>query len=266
VAKRRGGAGGSHVVPGRLRREAPQVYFQRFVKGRAISVLFVGNAKSCRVLGFSEQWTAPAPRRLWRYGGAVRPASAPDTAAEEMAQAVARLTPAFRIRGLASADFVLDGEQPYLLEINPRPGATLDIFAGAAKPVLNLHLDAVLDGRLPWKPPVFEGAAAAAILHAPKALIVPRSMTWPAWVADRPKPGERIDKQRPICTLLARAGTKGRAKRLVETRQSSLLAKIQKLSRGDDCEQQEERRKCKTSDENVEPQYPGRAAGARPYR
>ena len=266
VAKRRGGAGGSHVVPGRLQGADSYAYFQRFVEGRAISVLFVGNGRAGRVLGFSEQWTAPAPGRLWRYGGAVRPAAVPDAAAEAMTRAVARLVPAFRIRGLASADFVLAGGRPYLLEINPRPGATLDIFAGAAKPVLDLHVDAVTVGKLPRETLAFEGAAAAAILHAPRALFVPRNMVWPAWVADRPGPGERIDKQRPICTVLARAGTKGRAQRLVETRKASLMAKLQKPSRGKHCEQQEERRKCKTSDENAEHQYPGGAAGARPHR
>jgi predicted ATP-grasp superfamily ATP-dependent carboligase len=244
LTKRRGGAGGSHVVPSRLRTSATNVYYQALVEGRAVSTLFVANGRNARVLGFSEQWTAPAPGRLWRYGGAVRPAAVSEAAAVAMTVAVRRLTQACGLRGLASADFVLGENQPQLLEINPRPGATLDIFAGAANPPLALHLAAVRNGSIPRKPLRFEGASASAILYAPERLIVPRNMVWPVWGADLPKPGERIDKERPICTLLARAGSRGHAKRLVETRKASLLAKIHNKTQdlGGPREQEEQRR------------------------
>ncbi len=266
VAKRRGGAGGSHVVPSRLQKDATNVYYQALVEGRAVSALFLADGSRALVLGFSEQWTAPAPRRPWRYGGAVQPASLPEDAADAMTRAVTALSAAFGLKGLASADFVLAENRPLLLEINPRPGATLDIFAGAKKPLLKLHVDAVLDGTLPRKPLVFEGATASSIVHAPKGVIVPRSMTWPSWAADLPQPGERIDKQRPICTVLARAGTEARAKRLAETRKASLLAKIQELSKGDERERQEERRKRNAPDETTERQRTGRAARRRDHR
>jgi len=266
VAKRRGGAGGSHVVPAaRLQTRAANVYYQRLLEGRAVSALFVANGRSARVLGFSEQWTAPAPGKPWRYGGAVRPASLSDGAAEEMSRIVIAAARASRLRGLASADFMLDQNHPYLIEINPRPGATLDIFASAARPLLRLHVDAVRDGKLPRKTSVFEGAAAMGYVHAPKTLIVPRNMIWPVWAADLPAPGERIDKQRPICTVLARAGTRRRAKRLIEERKASILAILQK-SKGEQGEQEEQRRTHKPRHEETEYQHAGRAAGARPHR
>jgi predicted ATP-grasp superfamily ATP-dependent carboligase len=49
-------------------------------------------------------------------------------------------------------------------------------------------------------------------------------MDWPEWTADRPKCGESIDKNRPICTVWARSTTKAEAKRLVEERISIILA------------------------------------------
>ncbi len=82
LAKRQGGAGGSHIVPGRAAMKAltrerldpdetsgHRVYFQRRVAGRPVSVLFVGNGISARILGFSEQWTAPRRGAKWRDGG-----------------------------------------------------------------------------------------------------------------------------------------------------------------------------------------------------
>ena len=268
VAKRRGGAGGSHVVPSRLQTSATNVYYQALVEGRAVSALFVADGRNARVLGFSEQWTAPAPGKLWRYGGAVQPASLSEAGAVAMTEAVKRLTRACGLKGLASADFLLAQNQPQLLEINPRPGATLDVFASAANPLLALHLAAVRNGSLPRKPLWFEGASASAILYAPERLIVPRNMVWPAWAADIPLPGQRIDKQRPICTLLARAGSRGRAKRLVETRKASLLAKIENTQalKGKQREQEEQRGTHKGRDEKAEHQYVGRTAGAGSYR
>lgn len=262
LAKRRGGAGGSHVRPSRGQKTGRRVYFQEYVEGRAISVLFLANTRHSRVIGFSEQWTAPAPRRRWRYGGAARPATLTKTAEARIVEAVTLAARAFGITGLASADFILQGNKPQLLEINPRPGATLDIFANEAKPLLGLHLDAVIDGKIPRKMAAYEGGFASCIVHAPCTVIIPCTMIWPAWAADCPRPGERIDKQRPLCTVLARAGTRGHAKRLVETRKARLLAKIQELVQGEHRELQERRERRGTA----ERQRSGRPVGPHPRR
>lgn len=240
LAKRRGGAGGSHVRLGRLIAERDGVYYQSMVKGRSVSALFVADGTYAQIVGFSEQWTAPAPGRLYRYGGAVRPASVPNDAAQIMGEAVSRLTRTARLKGLGSADFMLAENQTYLLEVNPRPGATLDLFAGARDPMLDLHITGVQEGKLPGNGMTFEGAAAAGVVFTPERLIVPRSMKWPLWAADLPRPGERIDKQCPICTVQARAKTAAHARRLVEARTASLVDKIMKLE-GESLEQEEHR-------------------------
>jgi predicted ATP-grasp superfamily ATP-dependent carboligase len=95
------------------------------------------------VLGFSEQWTAPSARSLWRYGGAIRPASLPAPLARMMTSAVKSVVTEFKLKGLGSADFLVNGEDALLLEINPRPGATIDIFDSGRSPLIQLHLDAV---------------------------------------------------------------------------------------------------------------------------
>jgi uncharacterized protein len=265
LAKRRGGAGGGHVVPSRLQKDGANVYYQELIEGRSLSALFVANGDDARVLGFSEQWTSPAPRRLWRYGGAVRPVRLAAPAQAKMVAAIERAASAFKIEGLGSADFILRGNEAFLLEINPRPGATLDIFEGGTTPLLSLHLDAVTYGKLPRTGPRLEGAAASAIVFAPRAVIVPRNMVWPAWTADRPQPGERIDKYRPICTVLARAGTRGRARRLVEARISKVLANIQEAEQGKNCGQTDKRDRD-ASNGAAERQHQGRATGPRLHR
>ena len=232
LAKQRGGAGGSHVVRSQHGKDQPGTYYQHYAEGIAVSALFVANGERARVLGFSEQWTAPTPRSPWRYCGAAQPASLSAAVKGKMAEAAERLAAAFRIRGLASADFLLGETGPLLLEINPRPGATLDIFDSETTPLLELHLDAVLAGKLPRIGIKLDGGMASAIVYAPEAITVPSGMTWPAWAADRPKPGDRIDKSRPICTVWARADTSARAKRLAEERIVNILNALHDVTRG----------------------------------
>lgn len=232
LAKRQGGAGGSHVAAalrGGVGARGKRIYFQERVEGRSVSALFVGNGCRARVLGFSEQWTAPRRGARWRYGGAVRPAELSIELEQQMSEVVERVAAAFALKGLGSADFLVRDrenikDQALLLEINPRPGATLDIFDSEADPLLRLHLEAVLESRLPTAPRELPEASAAAIVYAAEPLIVPGTMVWPEWTADQPKCAERIDKSRPICTVLARGETKSEAKRLVEERISMILA------------------------------------------
>jgi predicted ATP-grasp superfamily ATP-dependent carboligase len=262
LVKRKGGAGGSHIGVSATARGQREVYYQERVEGRSVSALFVANGREARVLGFSAQWTAPSKTSPWRYGGAVRPARLAAAASEAMVSAVERAASTFKIKGLASADFMVNGQSALLLEINPRPGATLDIFDSAAAPLLRLHLDAVIEGRLPRAAPSLESAMASAIVFAPKRVAVPVAMTWPDWASDKPKPGEIIDKNRPICTVWARAATKARAKRLVEARTRKILACIESGSRGDGCEQNGQKggRERDPSRGVAERQHQGRAA------
>jgi predicted ATP-grasp superfamily ATP-dependent carboligase len=180
---------------------------------------------------------------LWRYGGALRPAQLGAAIAAKMQSAVLSVARHFKLEGLGSADFLVDGGEPLLLEINPRPGATLDLFDCGGTPLLGQHVTAVAAGRLPTAALKFQDAMAAAIVYAMRGGATPPDMVWPEWTADRPKPSEWIDKNRPICTVLARASTKTRAKRLIKERICRILTGFQSVSRGDDGEQKRRNRR-----------------------
>ena len=260
LAKTTGGGGGSHIVPSRWARGSSDVYFQQRVEGRAVSALFVGNGSGARVLGFSEQWTAPTPRSPWRYGGAVRPAALAEATRRQMSAAVIGVARDFNVKGLASADFLVNGGQALLLEINPRPGATLDMFDCGSTPLLRLHVNAVKQGRLPSRGLKFGDAMAAAIVYAVTGGAAPSGFAWPGWSADRPKSSERIDKSRPICTVFARASTKARAKRLAEERICKIQSVFQALAGGENVEQKGRNRRD-APHRTAERQRQGGAAG-----
>jgi predicted ATP-grasp superfamily ATP-dependent carboligase len=225
LAKRRGGAGGSHIATADIPKTARgEFYFQREHPGVPVSAQFLADGRRALVLGCSMQWCSPTPSRPYRYGGAVRPATLTAPVAEALTRAVERLTQAIPLVGLNSADFLVDGDEFRLLEINPRPGATLDIFEPAEGSLFALHI-AACEGELDAAPPRLDGACAAAVVYADRDIPSFPALRWPDWVADRPQPGTAIKVGEPLCTVNATAARAAAAKALVDERLASVLAR-----------------------------------------
>jgi predicted ATP-grasp superfamily ATP-dependent carboligase len=221
LSKRAGGGGGAHVRPARGPVRPPR-YLQRRVAGRPVSALLLGDRRRAMVLGFSEQWTAPAPHAPFRYGGAARPAALTPAEAAALGEAAARIAAAVGLVGLNSADFLLRPDGFDLLEINPRPGASLDVFDRA--PLFALHL-AACAGHLPARPPAPGPAAAAMVVYAPRALVVRERFAWPDWASDRERAGP-VPAAAPLCTVRAEGADAAAARAEAERRAARLLAMI----------------------------------------
>src|SRR5262249_21302004 len=202
LAKRRGGAGGRHVTSELGRGRGSAVYFQRRVAGMPVSALVLANGRDALGLGFSRQGSAPTAPPPFPYGGAVTPAP-PAAALADAARSAAVATP---LVGLNSVDFLVDHDAVWLIEINPRPGATLDIFAPEQGSLFALHVDACR-GALPERPPARSTARASAIVYAEHDIAFAPSVAWPEWTADRPAVGTAIGVGEPPWTGLARADT-----------------------------------------------------------
>lgn len=226
LAKREGGAGGGHVVPADGARGAG-VYYQRRASGRSFALLFAADGKRGRVLGFSSQWPHPAADQPFRFGGAVGPVSGPAAVNEALARALDPLVAETGLVGLNSLDMMCDDQGAFrVLEVNPRPGAALDVFDGPGPQSLAaLHL-AACAGALahPWTPP--PGVRAMAVVYADRPLAVPARLDWPHWLADRPASLALIAPGAPVCTVLAAAGDAPAARRLVAARASWVLAAL----------------------------------------
>ena len=215
LTRQRGGAGGEHirrgVHPGASR------FFQRIVPGAPYAVALLGDGRRARAIAISAQWPDPAPGNPFRYGGAVAPTDLPPAVARRLIDAAEAVASAAGLVGLGSADFLVDGEGGFtLLEINPRPGATLDILdrpgAPPARTVFALHL-AACAGRLPARPPSPGGPAlAAAVVYARPRASVPQDMRWPMLTADLEPAGSRLRRGAPVCTVMAQGATPGRAR------------------------------------------------------
>lgn len=224
LAKRQGGAGGRHI------RHAADgdcaggtFYFQRRVGGVPTSAIFLADGLRAMILGFSTQWSAPTASQPFRYGGAAQPAEIDAETADAMTQAVQRLTQMMQLRGLNSADFLVRGRDFDLLEINPRPGATLDIFEPNDGSLFAMHISACR-GMLPAARPSYEQARASAIIYADRNIPVFPAFDWPSWTADRPAAGTAVDNGDPLCTVYACAATATSARERAAQRGAAILA------------------------------------------
>lgn len=202
LSKRTGGSGGTHIVPAANAERSTRRYVQRKLDGEPVSVLAVATRRGAQIVGISRQWTIGSGPRPYRYGGAVGPVSLTPTVDTALRSAAERICAALALVGLVAFDFLLVGETSFLLEVNPRPSATLDVFDDADGSLFRAHLDACA-GRTPRLPST-NGARAAAILYAERGPLRVGEVAWPEWAADRPAPGSRVPRHRPIATVFAR--------------------------------------------------------------
>jgi predicted ATP-grasp superfamily ATP-dependent carboligase len=227
LEKRPGASGGVHVRP--LAPAAPVRrgrYAQEKLVGQPISVVFVADGRQARVLGLCVEWPDPTPVQPYRYGGAARPAGIAAPLAEALAAATGRLVARSGLVGLNSADFIVDGSSFALLEINPRPGATLDLFNDPAGSVFRLHIEGCR-GMLPRTLPRFAPAAAACVVYARRAVTPAARFAWPDWAADRQPAGVGVAAGAPLCTVLAEAPEAAAARALVARRSVEILARME---------------------------------------
>jgi predicted ATP-grasp superfamily ATP-dependent carboligase len=78
--------------------------------------------------------------------GAGGPLALPASRLAALDDALQALAREFGLRGLASLDFIDDGERAWLLELNPRPSASLALYGPGW---MRMHVEAALHGRLP---------------------------------------------------------------------------------------------------------------------
>ena len=125
--------------------------------------------------------------------------------------------------GLNSADFLVDGESFWLLEINPRPGATLDIFEPPEGSLFAMHM-AACAGKLAAAPHCPDGAKASAIVYAENDIASVPALDWPDWTADRPVAGSTIKAGEPLCTVYAYGSAAAAARAIADQRREMVLA------------------------------------------
>ncbi|MFG5117826.1 ATP-grasp domain-containing protein [Methylorubrum sp. POS3] len=259
LLKRAGGCGGSHIRVSATGTAPPGHYLQARMPGRAFALNFLADGRRIAALALTEQWQAPSRLRPFRYGGALargRDEAGPVAPAlrEAVTEAVGRIVAATGLAGLASADLLVEGEGWWLLEFNPRPGATLDVLDRRPTPLFLAHIEASL-GCMAAPEPSPPDAAGAEICYAARGYAALPPLDWPAHVHDRPRAGSRVGRDAPLCTVTATGPEAATVKRNLRVRADALRARL------DDTENRHE-----FQHDRPEPQRAGGTAGREPRR
>jgi predicted ATP-grasp superfamily ATP-dependent carboligase len=187
----------------------PHELVQESIEGMLGSAAFVADGHRAVLLGMSRGLAGdPALGAAGhRYCGSLYPFSAEPALLDRMNAIVGAATAAFGLVGLNGIDFVLRDGEPYVLEINPRYSASMELIErGRGLSVFEAHV-AACGGSLPaFDPATQPEVLGKAVLYARRAVTVGDSERWLRRddVRDIPFSGERIRRGHPVCTVFAR--------------------------------------------------------------
>ncbi len=174
LLKKIGGAGGMHIrrLIGRVN-AGPDHYCQRFIEGQTYSVVFVADGAGAEVIGYSRIWCDRRHASPFAYGGAVTLPEVSPPVARACAALLRGLVAAFDLRGLCGLDFLVDRRGGmYVLELNPRPPATFELFDDGS--LFTRHLAGCNRERMATAPMQRGGEARAhALLYARESVTIP---------------------------------------------------------------------------------------------
>jgi uncharacterized protein len=204
LRKPRLGGGGRGVrgwAGGALR---PTEILQRRIHGTSCSAVAIGDGRRAAVLGLTEQLHL---RGGFQWTGNVAPPRLPDGALAELdgqlRTVCAEVAARFGVRGAFSVDAVWDGRHAWVVEVNPRPTAGLELFGPGS---FDAHVQGARGSTLTAQgmTPGTSCGRVKLVLFANRDLRAPDPGWWPeALVRDVPHAAELIRRGAPVCTLMS---------------------------------------------------------------
>jgi uncharacterized protein len=185
-----------------------QEILQSFEAGELASACFIADGSQARLLGLTRQYAGEsrlsAPPFAWC--GNVAPWG--DLELErEILDAIEALSESFGLVGLNGIDFIVQNGIPILLEVNPRPPASFELFERLlGVNAFQLHINACQNQLPNSLPKIPTGLVwGKGILYAHKDLQIGDTHSWAKLdISDIPHSGEQIMVGAPVCTILAK--------------------------------------------------------------
>ncbi len=197
------GQGGLGVVrAGQAQQVGQDKYWQAYQLGVCRTALFIADGKHAKVLGYNTQWCQATPEHEFLFAGIINSGGDLSVRQRRLVERwLVQLTLIFGLTGLNSVDFIQHGDELFVLEINPRLSASMQLYD--ERLLLN-HIY----GRVALSYRVrFAGYSAYQLLYASQDLVIPASCNWPVECRDIPKAGVKCRQGQPICSMIAHANT-----------------------------------------------------------
>ncbi len=201
-------------------------YWQKFQAGKSYSVLFVTNGQEVQVIGFNRQWCIGLNEaQTYVFSGVTNSARLSALHKAEITVWLQQLVLAFQLKGLNSLDFIHDDTCSHILEINPRPSASMALYD---EDLLLRHLQACSGVLTPFsdKPFVQTGYQ---VIYAQGDVLIPEHFDWPYECRDIPKAGNICHTGQPICSIIAQQNESQSVSQQLLTLQQLILNKLQRF-------------------------------------
>jgi|SRR5262245_11363563 len=226
---------------------SPAHYYQQFVEGDAMSAVFVRAREEVRLLGVTEQligesWLNAPP---FRYAGSIGPIQVNDDLRHDLLRIGRALGERCGLLGLFGVDFILHDGRPWVVEVNPRYTASIEVLERASgTAVLGFHCTAFdPEATTPVQYTSLACVAGKAILYAPRRVVMPsydvggyldvfggeiRAAGHFSGVnfADIPHPGEVIDESWPILTCYGEGASRTECLRHLRARAMQAISLV----------------------------------------
>lgn len=213
---RSGGGHGIHPWDGKPL-DGSQI-LQAQAAGRAASAVFVADGRESRVIGLTEQLVGRSELGAsgFVWSGNILPLDLAISDGRRLLRRVEsmvdELTRRFGLRGVNGVDLIVGREEggalrPYLLEVNPRYSASMELVERAyGMNVFSLHLEG-LAGRMPdfsLAGRLDEGFLGKGIVYARRTVTLADTGGWiERGIRDVPFSGQRVEAGHPVCTVFA---------------------------------------------------------------
>ncbi len=211
------GSGGLHIRAASahdLGQDQGGRYFQRVSAGTPMSALFVATGRDARIVGFNELIVERLGALPFVYRGAIGPVMPPARARRELTRSVHALVRHFDLVGLNSVDCLLDDDAVRILEVNPRPSASMALYDDRwPGGLVAAHIDASQRRSIPDRASSTDanGMRGCFVVHATRAVRCRDDdadrMLACRWVHDVPVDDATIPCGGPVCTVSARGRT-----------------------------------------------------------
>ena len=189
---------------------------QEFIPGKSCSAAFVADGQNARIIGITEQLVGHSEfgARGFQYCGNILPL--PELMDQRSRRKIidqvellaSFLTKAHGLSGVNGIDFILNRDEVWLTEINPRYSASMELMERAYRfPIFHFHAQSIIERKLPdvrledfLGEEIFWGKT---MLRAMNDCRAPDTRNWLSKeVHDVPYPEEIFRRGSPICTML----------------------------------------------------------------
>ena len=184
-------------------------YWQYYQQGFNHSVLFLADGETISILGFNTQWTTQS----FLFSGIINHCSIPEQNKLDIIVYVKILSKVFKLKGLNSLDFIFYDNKVYVLEINARISASMQLYGDN---VLLNHIENTLNIEKQ------NGFSGYQIIYAKQPVIISEQITWQENCVDLPQNGQICQTGQPICSIIAHHEHAAELRRLLISQQHFL--------------------------------------------